>query len=95
MESAKLRVWLSDFFLQGDNSRFRVQLTYESRKAREISLERGDLVQFVEEAENGHWWVLFGSSIELWEVSQLVSAHALHKLSSLFSGATISHLRQK
>ncbi|XP_062279491.1 guanine nucleotide exchange factor DBS isoform X1 [Scomber scombrus] len=39
----------------GDSSRFRVQLTYESREARDLSLESGDLVQFVEEAENGHW----------------------------------------
>lgn len=41
--------------LQGDSSRFRVQLTYESREAKDLSLETGDLVQFVEEAENGHW----------------------------------------
>ncbi|XP_074525302.1 guanine nucleotide exchange factor DBS isoform X7 [Halichoeres trimaculatus] len=37
-----------------DSSRFRVQLTYESREAKDLSLETGDLVQFVEEAENGH-----------------------------------------
>ncbi|XP_040896130.1 guanine nucleotide exchange factor DBS isoform X3 [Toxotes jaculatrix] len=37
-----------------DSSRFRVQLTYESRDARDLSLETGDLVQFLEEAENGH-----------------------------------------
>lgn len=86
MESANLRLWLSDFFLQGDSSRFRVQLTYESRKARDISLERGDLVQFVEEAENGHWWVPFGSCRKLLAVSHLVPARALHKLTSLFSG---------
>ncbi|XP_041647988.1 guanine nucleotide exchange factor DBS isoform X2 [Cheilinus undulatus] len=41
----------------GDNGRFRVQLTYESREAKDLSLETGDLVQFVEEAENGHWLV--------------------------------------
>ncbi|XP_029989117.1 guanine nucleotide exchange factor DBS isoform X4 [Sphaeramia orbicularis] len=41
----------------GDSSRFRVQLTYESREARDLSLETGDLVQFLEEAENGHWLV--------------------------------------
>nr|XP_046248540.1 guanine nucleotide exchange factor DBS isoform X8 [Scatophagus argus] len=41
----------------GDGSRFRVQLTYESREARDLSLETGDLVQFLEEAENGHWLV--------------------------------------
>ncbi|XP_040896128.1 guanine nucleotide exchange factor DBS isoform X1 [Toxotes jaculatrix] len=40
-----------------DSSRFRVQLTYESRDARDLSLETGDLVQFLEEAENGHWLV--------------------------------------
>lgn len=38
----------------GDSGRFRVQLTYESREAKDLSLEPGDLVQFVEEAENGH-----------------------------------------
>uniref|UniRef100_A0A671USF2 Guanine nucleotide exchange factor DBS-like n=1 Tax=Sparus aurata TaxID=8175 RepID=A0A671USF2_SPAAU len=40
-----------------DGGRFRVQLTYESTEARDLSLETGDLVQFVEEAENGHWLV--------------------------------------
>ncbi|GAA6226209.1 guanine nucleotide exchange factor DBS-like [Lates japonicus] len=39
----------------GDSSRFRVQLTYESHEARNPSLETGDLVQFLEEAENRHW----------------------------------------
>uniref|UniRef100_A0A8C8GJ54 Guanine nucleotide exchange factor DBS-like n=2 Tax=Oncorhynchus tshawytscha TaxID=74940 RepID=A0A8C8GJ54_ONCTS len=38
----------------GDNDRFRVQLTYESRTAQDLSLESGDLVQFLDEAENGH-----------------------------------------
>ncbi|XP_068563854.1 guanine nucleotide exchange factor DBS isoform X5 [Cebidichthys violaceus] len=38
----------------GDSGRFRVQLTYESREGRDLSLEAGDLVQFVEEAESGH-----------------------------------------
>ncbi|XP_053285933.1 guanine nucleotide exchange factor DBS isoform X4 [Pleuronectes platessa] len=38
----------------GDSSRFRVQLTYESKEAREVPLETADLVQFLEEAENGH-----------------------------------------
>ncbi|XP_034439766.1 guanine nucleotide exchange factor DBS isoform X2 [Hippoglossus hippoglossus] len=41
----------------GDSSRFRVQLTYESNEAREVPLETADLVQFLEEAENGHWLV--------------------------------------
>ncbi|XP_051803532.1 guanine nucleotide exchange factor DBS isoform X4 [Acanthochromis polyacanthus] len=41
----------------GDNSRFRVQLTYESREAKDLSLETGDMVQFLEEAENGNWLV--------------------------------------
>ncbi|KAM3876022.1 guanine nucleotide exchange factor DBS [Diretmus argenteus] len=40
----------------GDSGRFRVQLTYESA-ARDLCLESGDLVQFLEEAENGHWLV--------------------------------------
>ncbi|XP_069581089.1 guanine nucleotide exchange factor DBS isoform X2 [Brachyistius frenatus] len=40
-----------------DSSRFRVQLTYESRDPRDLSLETGDLVQFLEEAENGNWLV--------------------------------------
>nr|XP_033478294.1 guanine nucleotide exchange factor DBS isoform X6 [Epinephelus lanceolatus] len=38
----------------GDSGRYRVQLTYESREARDLSLETGDLVQFLEEAESGH-----------------------------------------
>lgn len=38
----------------GDGGRFRVQLTYDSNEARDLSLETGDLVQFLEEAENGH-----------------------------------------
>ncbi|XP_074492961.1 guanine nucleotide exchange factor DBS isoform X3 [Sebastes fasciatus] len=41
----------------GDSGRFRVQLTYESREARDLSLGTGDLVQFLEEAESGHWLV--------------------------------------
>ncbi|XP_056269841.1 guanine nucleotide exchange factor DBS isoform X10 [Pseudoliparis swirei] len=41
----------------GDSGRFRVQLTYESRDGRDLSLEAGDHVQFVEEAESGHWLV--------------------------------------
>ncbi|XP_039984690.1 guanine nucleotide exchange factor DBS isoform X2 [Xiphias gladius] len=36
----------------GDSSRFRVQLTYESHEARD--LKTGDLVQFLEEAETRH-----------------------------------------
>lgn len=46
------------FFLphfQGEHSHFQVQLTYESRAPQEMSLEPGDLVQFLEEVENGHW----------------------------------------
>ncbi|XP_029939715.1 guanine nucleotide exchange factor DBS isoform X3 [Salarias fasciatus] len=38
----------------GDSSRFRVQLTYDSREPRDLSLETGDLVQFLEEAEAGN-----------------------------------------
>ncbi|KAJ8418843.1 hypothetical protein AAFF_G00003420 [Aldrovandia affinis] len=41
----------------GDNDRFCVQLTYEAKTAQDLSLESGDLVQFVEEAENGQWLV--------------------------------------
>ncbi|KAJ0032734.1 hypothetical protein NQD34_002815 [Periophthalmus magnuspinnatus] len=37
----------------GDSSRYRVQLTYESRDPRDLSLESGEMVQFLEEAENG------------------------------------------
>uniref|UniRef100_A0A673X3H2 Guanine nucleotide exchange factor DBS-like n=1 Tax=Salmo trutta TaxID=8032 RepID=A0A673X3H2_SALTR len=42
---------------KNDHDRFRVQLTYESRTAQDLSLESGDLVQFLEEAEDGHWLV--------------------------------------
>ncbi|XP_030647018.1 guanine nucleotide exchange factor DBS isoform X2 [Chanos chanos] len=38
----------------GEHDRFQVQLTYASRTAQDLSLESGDLVQFLEEAENGH-----------------------------------------
>ncbi|XP_038555499.1 uncharacterized protein LOC119888799 [Micropterus salmoides] len=38
----------------GDSGRYRVQLTYESREASDLSLEKSDLVQFLEEAENRH-----------------------------------------
>ncbi|KAL3046895.1 hypothetical protein OYC64_021171 [Pagothenia borchgrevinki] len=41
----------------GDSSRYRVQLTYQSRDAQDLSLGTGDLVQFLEEAESGHWLV--------------------------------------
>ncbi|KAI1891535.1 hypothetical protein AGOR_G00144800 [Albula goreensis] len=41
----------------GDQDRFRVQLTYEAKTAQDLSLESGDLVQFLEEAENGQWLV--------------------------------------
>uniref|UniRef100_A0A8C6LU15 Guanine nucleotide exchange factor DBS-like n=1 Tax=Nothobranchius furzeri TaxID=105023 RepID=A0A8C6LU15_NOTFU len=36
-----------------NSSRYRVQLTYASCEARDLSLGTGDLVQFLEEAENG------------------------------------------
>ncbi|XP_045562496.1 guanine nucleotide exchange factor DBS isoform X12 [Salmo salar] len=39
---------------KNDHDRFRVQLTYESRTAQDLSLESGDLVQYLEEAEDGH-----------------------------------------
>ncbi|XP_075875709.1 guanine nucleotide exchange factor DBS isoform X8 [Nelusetta ayraudi] len=38
-------------------SRFRVQLTYQSREGGNISLVGGDVVQFLEEAEDGQWVV--------------------------------------
>ncbi|XP_043107221.1 guanine nucleotide exchange factor DBS isoform X7 [Puntigrus tetrazona] len=38
----------------GDNDRYQVQLTYESGTAQELSVEAGDLVQFLEASENGH-----------------------------------------
>ncbi|KAI5614707.1 guanine nucleotide exchange factor DBS isoform X4 [Silurus asotus] len=41
----------------GGRNRFQVQLTYQSRAPQEMSLEPGDLVQFLEEVENGHWLV--------------------------------------
>uniref|UniRef100_A0AAY4E9B2 Guanine nucleotide exchange factor DBS-like n=1 Tax=Denticeps clupeoides TaxID=299321 RepID=A0AAY4E9B2_9TELE len=39
------------------NDNKNVQLTYESRAVQNLSEDSGDLVQFVEEAENGHWLV--------------------------------------
>ncbi|KAK7889428.1 hypothetical protein WMY93_024988 [Mugilogobius chulae] len=41
----------------GNSSRYRVQLTYESRDPRDLSLDSGEMVQFLEEAENGQWLV--------------------------------------
>ncbi|KAK9966435.1 hypothetical protein ABG768_003545 [Culter alburnus] len=41
----------------GDNDRYQVQLTYESGTAQDLSVEAGELVQFLEESENGHWLV--------------------------------------
>ncbi|XP_052466010.1 guanine nucleotide exchange factor DBS-like isoform X4 [Carassius gibelio] len=41
----------------GDNDRYQVQLTYESGTTQDLSVEAGDLVQFLEESENGHWLV--------------------------------------
>ncbi|XP_041861522.1 guanine nucleotide exchange factor DBS isoform X2 [Melanotaenia boesemani] len=38
----------------GDSSRYRVQMTYASCEVRDLSLGTGDLVQFLEEAENGN-----------------------------------------
>uniref|UniRef100_A0A8C1P0I2 MCF.2 cell line derived transforming sequence-like 2 n=1 Tax=Cyprinus carpio TaxID=7962 RepID=A0A8C1P0I2_CYPCA len=38
----------------GDNGRYQVQLTYESGTTQDLSVEAGDLVQFLEESENGH-----------------------------------------
>ncbi|XP_026076732.1 guanine nucleotide exchange factor DBS-like isoform X4 [Carassius auratus] len=41
----------------GDNDRYQVQLTHESGTTQDLSVEAGDLVQFLEESENGHWLV--------------------------------------
>ncbi|XP_035271632.1 guanine nucleotide exchange factor DBS isoform X2 [Anguilla anguilla] len=41
----------------GEPDPFRVQLTYEAKTSQDLSLESGDLVQFLEEAENGQWLV--------------------------------------
>lgn len=41
--------------LKGDNNRYQVQLTYESGTTQDLSVEAGELVQFLEESENGHW----------------------------------------
>ncbi|XP_076879496.1 guanine nucleotide exchange factor DBS isoform X3 [Brachyhypopomus gauderio] len=41
----------------GEHDHFQVQLTYESRTPQDLQLEAGDLVQFLEEADNGHWLV--------------------------------------
>ncbi|MEQ2283698.1 hypothetical protein AMECASPLE_014272 [Ameca splendens] len=39
----------------GDSSRYRVQLTYASCEAKDLSLGTSDMVQFLKEAENGKW----------------------------------------
>ncbi|XP_044055547.1 guanine nucleotide exchange factor DBS isoform X3 [Siniperca chuatsi] len=44
----------------GDSGHLQVQLTYESHEVQDCSLETGDLVQFVEEVENGHCLMLPG-----------------------------------
>ncbi|XP_065097644.1 guanine nucleotide exchange factor DBS isoform X2 [Paramisgurnus dabryanus] len=41
----------------GEHDQYQVQLTYESGTAQDLSVEAGDLVQFLEESENGHWLV--------------------------------------
>ncbi|CAL1593114.1 unnamed protein product [Knipowitschia caucasica] len=41
----------------GDSSRYRVQLTYDPRASHNLSLDSGEMVQFLEEAENGQWLV--------------------------------------
>ncbi|XP_063057913.1 guanine nucleotide exchange factor DBS isoform X6 [Engraulis encrasicolus] len=38
----------------GENERFQAQLAYEARTGQDLSLESGEIVQFLEEAENGH-----------------------------------------
>ncbi|XP_048832707.1 guanine nucleotide exchange factor DBS isoform X3 [Brienomyrus brachyistius] len=39
----------------GDRDQFPVQLTYDEKRAPDLSMESGDLEHFLEEAENGHW----------------------------------------
>ncbi|XP_023700052.1 guanine nucleotide exchange factor DBS isoform X1 [Paramormyrops kingsleyae] len=39
----------------GDHDQFPVQLTYDEKRAPDLSMESGDLEHFLEEAENGHW----------------------------------------
>ncbi|XP_072556044.1 guanine nucleotide exchange factor DBS isoform X4 [Paramormyrops kingsleyae] len=38
----------------GDHDQFPVQLTYDEKRAPDLSMESGDLEHFLEEAENGH-----------------------------------------
>ncbi|XP_041120494.1 guanine nucleotide exchange factor DBS-like [Polyodon spathula] len=42
---------------KNDHGVFRVQVTYDAKTSEELSLESGDLVQFLEEGENGQWLV--------------------------------------
>ncbi|RXM28260.1 Guanine nucleotide exchange factor DBS [Acipenser ruthenus] len=40
---------------KNDHGVFQVQVTYDAKTSEELSLESGDLVQFLEEGENGQW----------------------------------------
>ncbi|MGH0125353.1 UNVERIFIED_CONTAM: hypothetical protein FKN15_023494 [Acipenser sinensis] len=40
---------------KNDRGLFRVQVTYDAKTSEELSLESGDLVQLLEEGENGQW----------------------------------------
>ncbi|XP_069053915.1 guanine nucleotide exchange factor DBS isoform X2 [Lepisosteus oculatus] len=64
----------------GDPALFQVQLTYEAKTSEELSLESGDLVQFLEEAENRHWLVktLLTEKTGLVPSSILLSAGGVH-----------------
>ncbi|KAK1806115.1 hypothetical protein P4O66_012820 [Electrophorus voltai] len=42
---------------RGEHDRFQVRLAFEGQAPQDLVLEQGDLVQFLEEAENGHWLV--------------------------------------
>ncbi|XP_058846199.1 guanine nucleotide exchange factor DBS-like isoform X5 [Acipenser ruthenus] len=42
---------------KNDHGVFQVQVTYDAKTSEELSLESGDLVQFLEEGENGQWLV--------------------------------------
>ncbi|XP_051532048.1 guanine nucleotide exchange factor DBS-like isoform X2 [Myxocyprinus asiaticus] len=41
----------------GEHDRYQVQLTYESGTAQDLSVDAGNLVQFLEDSENAHWLV--------------------------------------
>ncbi|RXM32942.1 Protein ECT2 [Acipenser ruthenus] len=42
---------------KNDRGLFRVQVTNDAKTSEELSMESGDLVQFLEEGENGQWYI--------------------------------------